>query len=374
MKIKNILGEDGVIVPGVNTTVDVKPGQTEKEAAKFFGHGKPKELDKKARKNSDPNTLYNMGLAESVDLSEEQLDEVFGKLVQMAAQKFGPKVLANPKVLKALRWLTKNRNSVPTDAYTNIIDYIATAGGAAAGAYTATKLSQKNKKDDEENLNELFTKKPGTDLKQSDPLFVMDNLANRKDDKPFPIKMYDGTTIQVRPSTARRFIDMYLKSDDEDRQKLHFSLKTKNGFRELLQQIESLDVDDDMLAEAWSEKYKRSIDCSNPKGFSQEAHCAGKEKNENTITKVDARTSNKIGTTGSREFSQTRTVSDQSGTRYSQNTEKGVGKNYSYSNTYADDKGKFMHSKDGTVTKGYDATIAKGLRYKSKLMQGAIKK
>src|SRR5210317_333045 len=31
----------------------------------------------------------------------------------------------------------------------------------------------------------------------------------------------------------------------------------------------------------WSEKYKKSIDCNNPKGFSQKAHCAGrKKKNE----------------------------------------------------------------------------------------------
>ena len=30
--------------------------------------------------------------------------------------------------------------------------------------------------------------------------------------------------------------------------------------------------------EGWSQKYKRSIDCSNPKGFSQKAHCAGKKK------------------------------------------------------------------------------------------------
>ena len=34
------------------------------------------------------------------------------------------------------------------------------------------------------------------------------------------------------------------------------------------------------LEEKWSEKYKRSIDCSNPKGFSQRAHCAGRKKNE----------------------------------------------------------------------------------------------
>lgn len=38
---------------------------------------------------------------------------------------------------------------------------------------------------------------------------------------------------------------------------------------------ESVEVD-----EEWSKKYKDSINCSNPKGFSQKAHCAGKKKNE----------------------------------------------------------------------------------------------
>jgi len=32
------------------------------------------------------------------------------------------------------------------------------------------------------------------------------------------------------------------------------------------------------LGEGWSAKYKKSINCSNPKGFSQKAHCAGKKK------------------------------------------------------------------------------------------------
>ena len=36
----------------------------------------------------------------------------------------------------------------------------------------------------------------------------------------------------------------------------------------------------DILNEEWSDKYKRSIDCDNPKGFSQKAHCQGKEKRE----------------------------------------------------------------------------------------------
>jgi hypothetical protein len=36
--------------------------------------------------------------------------------------------------------------------------------------------------------------------------------------------------------------------------------------------------DGDMLEEKWSEKYKKSIDCNNPKGFSQRAHCQGRKK------------------------------------------------------------------------------------------------
>jgi hypothetical protein len=32
------------------------------------------------------------------------------------------------------------------------------------------------------------------------------------------------------------------------------------------------------LDEKWSEKYKKSINCNDPKGFSQKAHCQGKKK------------------------------------------------------------------------------------------------
>jgi hypothetical protein len=38
----------------------------------------------------------------------------------------------------------------------------------------------------------------------------------------------------------------------------------------------------ELISEEWSDKYKRSINCNNPKGFSQKAHCAGRKKhNEN---------------------------------------------------------------------------------------------
>ena len=32
------------------------------------------------------------------------------------------------------------------------------------------------------------------------------------------------------------------------------------------------------MKEGWSDKYKKSIDCNNPKGFSQKAHCQGRKK------------------------------------------------------------------------------------------------
>ena len=40
------------------------------------------------------------------------------------------------------------------------------------------------------------------------------------------------------------------------------------------------DYYDKNVEEGWSKKYKKSIDCNNPKGFSQKAHCKGKEKRE----------------------------------------------------------------------------------------------
>ena len=56
-----------------------------------------------------------------------------------------------------------------------------------------------------------------------------------------------------------------------------------------LRQVKQSDMDEshtvgyiqeepDYIEEKWSEKYKRSINCANPRGFSQRAHCAGRKK------------------------------------------------------------------------------------------------
>ena len=42
--------------------------------------------------------------------------------------------------------------------------------------------------------------------------------------------------------------------------------------------MDEMDLLYHVLSEGWSDKYKRSIDCKNPKGFSQRAHCQGRTK------------------------------------------------------------------------------------------------
>ena len=57
----------------------------------------------------------------------------------------------------------------------------------------------------------------------------------------------------------------------KDQEKLQKSKKAKT---------EKHIVAEEELDEKWSEKYKKSIDCKNPKGFSQRAHCQGRKKRD----------------------------------------------------------------------------------------------
>lgn len=108
------------------------------------------------------------------------------------------------------------------------------------------------------------------EAKQSNPLIVLDMVSDRSDNNPFPVKFYDGNTINVKPKDAKRFMDKYYRMEPEQRDIVHKYIKTKKGF---LQAIKNLNI-----TEGWSEKYKKSIDCNNPKGFSQKAHCDGRKK------------------------------------------------------------------------------------------------
>lgn len=66
MKVYDILSEDGRIVKGVNTTVDVGLDEIKNQAAKFGNtvdrDGRPPTLSSKV-KGKSTNVLFNLGMA-----------------------------------------------------------------------------------------------------------------------------------------------------------------------------------------------------------------------------------------------------------------------------------------------------------------------
>lgn len=54
--------------------------------------------------------------------------------------------------------------------------------------------------------------------------------------------------------------------------------RLQENIKILQDRIQQLKDGMDYIDEKWSQKYKRSINCANPRGFSQRAHCAGRKK------------------------------------------------------------------------------------------------
>jgi len=70
------------------------------------------------------------------------------------------------------------------------------------------------------------------------------------------------------------------KGYHKDGMKTMFGKKYPNCVKNEAEQQQELD-------EKWSKKYKSSIDCSHPKGFSQKAHCQGRKKTNESIMKEE---------------------------------------------------------------------------------------
>jgi len=115
----------------------------------------------------------------------------------------------------------------------------------------------------------------------------------------------DVQSVDVRPSVSGKLLTVNFKTDDtaanvtswyvtvicDYLNKELFPFKVQPSWHPVFAAkgtkifLDAKVVDEDMetdeeeeLTEKWSEKYKKSINCSNPKGFSQKAHCAGKHK------------------------------------------------------------------------------------------------
>ena len=93
---------------------------------------------------------------------------------------------------------------------------------------------------------------------------------------------------QIRENASKKFscekCDHSWKIEKEDKHPYlchmcgYDSAKEKHNYDELENFWKNYKKEEE-VTEKWSEKYKKSINCSNPKGFSQKAHCQGRKKN-----------------------------------------------------------------------------------------------
>jgi hypothetical protein len=99
------------------------------------------------------------------------------------------------------------------------------------------------------------------DFKRGDKRFKGINTATKKQFDN-DAKKVDETVGLPYPGTYEETNDMFKSSG----QRRVGTLTTEQG-----------------MSEDWSKRYKSSINCSHPKGFSQKAHCAGKKKHNESV-------------------------------------------------------------------------------------------
>jgi len=204
-----------------NQTADVGPQEIKTQAAKFGNtvdkDGRPPTLSKKT-KGSKTNVLFNLGLTESV------LDELNIPRNQM------------PQI--SMKDLKGNYNLEA--------DYVNPSTLETSQDQRIPGMVDKTVKSIEDGFDKpLVVDKNG---------FIVN--GHHRYDAYVKLGVSQVPIIRVKDASIEELIK-------------DFSHTAKDTYAE------------DNISEKWSKKYKDSINCSNPKGFSQKAHCAGKKKNEN---------------------------------------------------------------------------------------------
>ena len=202
--------EDGRIVKGVNTTVDVDTKEITRQAAKFGNKvdkdGRPPTLSKKV-KGKSTNVLFNLGLAERFTPMEIALMEG-GHSTEVYRREQLPQIKN--------KQLAKLKHKIETVALTDIMPV------------------------QEERIIENFKRQVDKIVAgEYKPIIVDKNykiINGHHRYTALQMLKYENVQVAVLPWTLEKIL------------------------------------------EKWSNKYKRSINCSNPKGFSQKAHCAGRKK------------------------------------------------------------------------------------------------
>ena len=326
MKIVEITEGVGKIVQGVNTTVDVKPGETERQAKKFFGgNGKPKHL---GVKGATPNQAFNLGLTEGYKIQLERDPNMY--VLHITDTKSGKRTEvrgksgyesgsydANDKLHQLLDKIGKSANisELINGEVVTINPKHPDASKAQKAADVAfneafdTKLDWK--KEGTRYTAMIGDKKVTIDYDEK-PIYTGDKHEMGIEVNFSVNGRYDVTgtgdanavfgavynhiaqwVSQVKPevfefSASKRASDS--RASLYARMVKRFAAQLGYTHHKAASKSVSSSIGDTFvllrndiakqrgITEAWSKKYKNSIDCNNPKGFSQKAHCAGKRK------------------------------------------------------------------------------------------------
>lgn len=227
----------GRIVKGVNTTPDVGVNQTSIEAAKFGNSvdkdGRPPTLSSKV-KGKSTNVLFNLGLTEGVML-KFQRGEDFDTLHIKPKGKNRVELRGKPGYERG--------NYDAQDKLHQVLDNLGKAANFAELMNGETVSINPNHPDGER------ANKTAQDILSTEGF---------------------GDWIKTALNSDPQF-KAWHRMYKQDPQKAKRTFGRKHT--EFLAQLQS-----ESIEEKWSAKYKRSINCNNPKGFSQKAHCAGRKK------------------------------------------------------------------------------------------------
>ena len=277
--LKQLEENGGRIVKGVNTTPDVGTDEIKKQAAKFGF-----KVDKDGRPANHPknisgpktNVAFNLGLAESKQHTCPRTKasvcqcESLNKVTEAQETTTAVCVLEHGDGVEGTILLKQQANG-PTMIVGKVTGlkpgvhgfHIHEFGDLSKGCESAGAHYNPDGEDH-------------GDLEQGH----VGDLGNitADDSGTADIKIVaERVDLMGERSVVGRAIVVHSDEDDLGKGGDEESLKTGNAGDRLACGVITLKEN---VREGWSEKYKKSINCSNPKGFSQKAHCAGKKKKE----------------------------------------------------------------------------------------------
>lgn len=240
MKMSDLLNEDGRIVKGVNTTVDVDTDEIKTQAAKFGNtvdkDGRPPTLSTKV-KGKSTNVLFNLGLTEGIILRLERDKHIDVLHVMDTKEKHRVEIRGKKGY--------ESGNYDPQDKLHQVLDSVGKAANISELINGETV-----------SINPNHPQGTRAIRTAQDVLQTEDKARNER-----------FTEMELAIMEGGHSIDDWVCGQCNAEPCICTSVKAPGDLFNALE-------------EKWSQKYKRSINCSNPKGFSQKAHCAGRKKNE----------------------------------------------------------------------------------------------